>query len=242
MSYAFRNVGTVGASFNAPCTAGTPAVIDAGDLLVMAACEFFGTDVRPTAPLGWVDKTLGVNWTTGAAVYTRIADGTGADAMPAIGSWGNQFQLAVCLVYSGGPSTLTGILDTANCSDRGYNSPSILAYNNTGTPTNPNSLVIAISFKNTLGNASPVLTETGGLMGFNRRVTQWPNNTRPTLVIDDSIQTSATAIVSPAMSMNFSEASTQTGHSTILIFNPATSAPVPYPPMNNGGMNVQVCQ
>lgn len=241
MSYAFRNAGSVGTSFNAACTPGTPAVIDVGDTLIIPACEFLGTDARPAAPSGWVDKTLGVNWATGSAVYMRIADGTAGDAMPAIASWGNVFQLAVCLVYSGGPATLTGLIDTAHSSDRLYNSNNALIFNATGTPTNPNSLILAISFKNTLGNGSPTFTETGGLIGFNRRVTSWPNATRPTIVVDDSIQTTATAISTPGMNMSFTESSTQAGHSTILILNPGGSIAVPYPPTSLGGMNVQVC-
>jgi hypothetical protein len=222
MSYAFRNVGAVGTSFNAACTPGAPASIIANDLLIIAASEFMGTDTRPTAPSGFIDITKAVNWTTGAAVYAGIA--AGGDTMPAIPSWGNQFQNAVCLVYSGGPSSLTGIVDTTNSSDRAYNANNILAFFATGTPANNNSLIVAISFKNTLGNASPTFTETGGLVGFNRRVTQWPNGTRPTLVVDDSIQTTATLIATPGMNMSFTEGSTQLGHSTILIFNPAVIA------------------
>jgi hypothetical protein len=225
VSWAFRNAGTVGTSFNATCTPGTPATIVAGDLLIIAATEFIGSDARPAAPSGWTDITLGVNWTTACAVYAKIA--AGSDAMPAIASWGNAFQLAVCLVYSGGPATLTGLVDTTHSSDRIYNSVNALVFNNAGVPTNANSLVVAISFKNTLGNGSPVLTETGGLIGFNRRVTSWPNAVRPTIVIDDTTQTTPAAITSPGMSMSFAESSTQAGQSTILIFNPAPNTIIP---------------
>lgn len=219
MPYAFRSVGLMGSSFNAPCTAGQPAGIIANDLLVMASMEFLGTDGRPVVP-GWLDISHAVAWTTGAAVYAKIAAGN--DSMPAIPSWGNQFQLAVCLAYSGGPSTLAGLVDVLNCSDKSYNSAGTISFNSTGLPTNDSSLIIAISFKNTLGNGSPVLNETGDIAGFNRRVTYWPNAVRPTIVIDDLIQPIA-AIVdnAPGMFMNFTEASTQAGHSTILIFNPA---------------------
>ena len=215
--WAFRNAGAVGTSFNAAVTPGTPAVINANDTLIIATSEYFGTNTRPTAPTGWVDKTLGVNWTTGSAVYMRIADGTGADAMPAITSWGNQFQAAVCLVYSGGFSSLANLVDTG-C-DRAYNTTNTLSFLSVPTPTNDNSLIVLISFKNTLGNASPVLTEAGVLVGFNRRVTYWPTSTRPTIVVDDYIQTTKTSYVASTINMNFTEASAQNGHSTIFVLN-----------------------
>lgn len=224
MAWAFRNAGAVGTSFNAACTPGAPASIIANDLLIIGATELLGSDARPTVS-GWTDITLGTNWTTGAAVYAKIA--AGGDTMPAIPSWGNQFQAAVCLVYSGGPATLTGLVDTAHCSDRNYNSTNLCQFTGITAPTNANSLVLAISFKNTLGNASPTLTETGGLIGFNRRFLYWPNAGRPTIVVDDSIQTTATTISLPGMNMSFTEASTQQGHSTILVLNQAIITAVP---------------
>lgn len=223
MGYAFRNAGTPGTSFNAACTPGAPATIIANDLLIIAAMELLGSAARPVIP-GWTDITKAVNWTTGSAAYAKIA--TGGDSMPAIPSWANEFQVAVCLVYSGGPTTLVGLVD-ASSSDRSFNTTNTLAFNNSGVPSNDGSLIIGISFKNTLGNASPVMTETGGFVGFNRRVTQWPTNARPTIVIDDLVQGSAAAITSPGFTMNFTEASSQSGHSTILVFNPALAGGTP---------------
>lgn len=223
MSWAFRSVGTVGTSFNASVTPGQPAGILLNDILFIATSEFFGADARPVVA-GWTDITKAANWTTGAAVYAKVA--VGNDTMPAIPSWGNQFQNAVCLCYSGGPNTLVGLVDTAS-SDKGYNSTNLISFNDTGVPVNPGSLILAISFKNTLGNGSPVFTEIGGLVGFNRRVTQWPTNTRPTLVVDDFVQGAAAAITSAGMNMNFTEASTQTSHSTILVLSPAVAGSPP---------------
>lgn len=215
--WALRSIGTPGTSFNANVTPGQPIGIQLNDILILATMELLGADPQPAVP-GWTNITKNVNWSLGAAVYAIVAAGN--DPMPAIPSWGNQFQVAVCLAYSGGPTTLAGLVDTSS-SDRGYNSDNTLSFNPTGVPTNPNSLILAINFKNTLGNASPVLTETGGLVGFNRRVTQWPNNNRPTIVIDDLVQGAAAAILAPGMNMNFAEASAQPGRSTILVLNPA---------------------
>lgn len=224
MSWAFRSIGTPSTQFNASVTPGQPAGIQLNDTLIIATDEFLGTDARPVIT-GWTDITVAVNWTTGAAVYAKIAAGN--DPMPAIPSWGNQFQSAVCLCYSGGPTSVAGLVDASSV-DRGYNSSTALLFQPSGVPSQPGSLILAISFRNTQGNASPVATEQGGLVGFNRRLTLWPNNVRPTIVIDDLVQGAAAAITSPSMNMNFTEPSAQSGHSTILVLNPpAAGAPPP---------------
>lgn len=230
MAWAFRNAGNVTRSFGAAITPAAPAVIQQNDLMLIAASETLGSAARP-AVSGWNDITLGVNWSTGAAVYARIATAGDASnpsaAMPSIPSWSSSdFQLAVCLVYSGGPTTLTGILDPS-CTDTNYNSTNQVRFTGMIAPVNNGSLFVAIGFKNTLGNGTPALSETGGLVGFNRRILDWPTNARPIIVIDDLVQNTAAGLSAPGMNMNFSESSTQAGHSTILIFVPAAVASLP---------------
>jgi len=219
----FRSVGTPGTSFNANVTPGQPAGIQLNDLLIIATSELLGSNPRPVVP-GWLDITVAVQWTVGCAVYAAIAAGN--DPMPAIPSWGNQFQVAVCLCYSGGPNTLAGLVDPVS-NDRGYNRVGALVWSSMSAPANDQSLILAINFGNTLGNPSPVATEAGGLIGFTRRVTQWPNANRPTIVIDELIQSPAAPVSTPSMTMNFTEASSQPGRSTMLALVPALIAGPP---------------
>ena len=221
--WAFRSIGVPGTSFNANVTPGQPAGIQLNDLLIIATCELLGSNARPVVP-GWLDITVAVQWTVGCAVYAAIAAGN--DPMPAIPSWGNQFQVAVCLCYSGGPNTLTGLVDPVS-NDRGYNRVGALVWSSMSAPANDQSLILAINFGNTLGNPSPVATEAGGLVGFTRRLTHWPNANRPTIVIDELVQPSAAPVSTPSMTMNFTEASSQPGRSTMFALVPAVITGTP---------------
>jgi hypothetical protein len=173
-AYTFRNVGAAD-QHTGPCTAGAPAGVVAGDLLLLHACSRSNA-ITLTTPSGWVKLNSSLDDTYNN-MFGRIADGTGADTPPTLTWSGSAPCQAQCCAFFGDVYTdlSTIVHAVVDQSGNGAGADGNSVQYNALTISLANCLVIARGMHNktTAGNAaSPVMV---GLSGFTDIAQQNPS-------------------------------------------------------------------
>lgn len=208
--YAAIGYGTPVSGFNAAIQPAIPAFTP-GNLLVLQSQSYAGNLATPSLS-GWTKVSPGT-LANQIACWIRIAQA--GDVGPSI-SWGNQWASAWINVYSGNPSTLTGIVHASN--DRVNSSTNTVGYPTLGI-TQAGCLVILGGYRNKSA------TSNGGsfnaLTGFAKHNQSVISGIAIAAVTNDVIQTTATNIAQ--LSQVFTTDTNQQYESFAIALMPASS-------------------
>lgn len=216
---------------------GSPPSIIVGNWLIAYFAEEQGTDPQPTTPTNWTLISPTANHS--GIIIARVADGVN-DAMPSINYGGND-QIAYCEQWSGLPSTIAAGNVTGNA--RQQNSTSGVQTGGV-SPTVDGCLLIGFMCRNktTASNGATWGNWTAGGGTFIQNDFGAPNGARLMWLVQYLIQSTKQSIaLGNANTSSPADSAAQATASWTIAIQPAISAPVPFPPTNLGGMNVQVC-
>lgn len=215
-------VGSWNQVFNAANQPTAPAFA-AGDWLFIFIYQLFGTNTM-SVPAGWTDISPHINGSTGMYLFA-FRSVTGAEAMPSM-TLGTSWSDAVVIKVSGGPTTVTGIVNNSNdrytISTQNFNFPSSPLTVSLG-----GCLVLACGARNktSTSDAATIGNFGGTGNGFSAPVsTNWPPGTRAGGVINAWIQTTATTIASGGNSTSIADSATQSTRALIVALNAGSAA------------------
>jgi hypothetical protein len=195
MAYAFISQGLLTIADNVSMTPALPSGYVAGNLLILHAGEYLGTDDPPD--LTGQGYTLLSTAAEGIGLYGCIAAGDAGD-QPTF-EFGGFWQYAQLFAYSGNPNTLTGIV---NAESQREGTDDLGVYYSGATPTVNGCLGIAAGMRNktTTVNGATFASMTNYTLRSGSPVASSSAECAP--VYNDWIQTTATA--SPSMNQNLS--------------------------------------
>lgn len=225
MTVAFKQLGakTSGAT-TSPVSVAWPTPLSAGDLVVLRCCSGQGGDSFTISDAGFVSKADGASGGT-TQLFAKVADGTETGSFTVTASTSVRCYYSTA-VFTG--CTATVAATAVNNSGTGANIPSG-SYN----PTVDNTLVIRVGSKQVNGTS---ITAASGFTLLDA-----DNSATPSCCAwDYQIQTTATSIGVVSFGIGSGDNAGNVHQSSIVALVPASF--VPYPPLYNGGMIVQVCQ
>jgi hypothetical protein len=203
-----------------------------GQSLLYFTGEFAGSQ-NPATPGSWTMFTRNVNTTV---VKCWGIDATGSTSIPGV-TWGTGSIAWAILVSISGVAPIASALDVQN--DRQSSTSNIVGPASILTPTQDQEVFFFVGTKNKSTASNGVTFSPPA--NFTMLYQSVPNgNNVAAFCIAYWIQTTATAV--PAnQAFTGSIADVQTGGGSIFSLK-AASVIVPIPPLNRGGMNVQICQ
>lgn len=229
MSWAFSNV-AASVEANVVQVQNVPyPTVNAGDIIFLANTAGPLGQAAPT--LADTDFQLVVGRTTNGSTYLywKIANGTESGTMVLTRSSASGQCYSQMCAFTGGPPSLSGNIHTTNTVGTG--STTTLPYPAL-TITQPNGLVIALASKasNSFGWNVP--------SAFTAKIAESNTSAGMCMLWEYAIQTTATSITAGSFTATTDVANSR--NAVAAVFLPGV-APIPYPPLSSGGMNVQVC-
>lgn len=204
----------------------------ANEIAIILTGEVIGTDTLAT-PAGWTLLTDPAN-AQQCAAFGKVL--VGSDSMPSF-SWGSQLQWALVLTYSGAQLAAGFTPEGRATSGQTTNIPGVASSH---TPSQNGCLVLEIGQKNKTAASNGTSFSPNNLSLVKQDIF---TGVGYGVCIAESIQT--TAITIPAFSTingTVADATGQLAQTHLFCLLPAASPVIPRPPLNNGGMIVQVAQ
>jgi len=231
MTYAFANTGAVGSSnATGSFTLAYPAGITAGDILYTGA-NWGPTGVTITnSDAGF---SLAVSRTTNASTYLwwKVANGTESGTITIARTGGTSGQgIGQMCRFTGGPSSTSGNVHATNST--GLGATTGLAYPSL-TVTQPGCLIVTLGCKPFDCSGFNIPSE------FDAEIQEANSGHGMCMVWDYKIQTTAANIIGGNWTISTDGSASR--NAVIAAFLPG-SVPIPFPPMNLGGIGVQMCQ
>lgn len=238
MTIAIGTIGVISPVISGSVTPSAGGAYNAGDILIYSTGEFQGTDVLTFPDPSWTLWSLN-SVVKSQQIYVKVA-GSSSETIPTV-NWSASNPSWAQL------STLTGAqlispLSITPSPERGANTTTNIVGPVASQTPSVNGAILWI-----VGERNKTATSNGTVYSppanWTIAAQSAPGGNRPSVVIAYWIQTTATAY---AANLTFAgsvgDGSNQSMQSTLVGFEPAASAPVPFPPMSFGGIGVQICQ